>query len=283
MAINQNKPFPSLEIDVIGHRGQAGNFPENSIPAFLDAVEGGVNGLEMDVVISRDKKVVVSHEAFMASDYMLTPNKDLISPKDEYLHKLYDLDYDVIRQYILGAIPSSQFPNQKRIPTYKPLLTEVIDKVEGYIQENDLPPITYYIELKSDPKEYGIFQPHPAEFIELVCRLVQEKKISRNVVLMSFDPILLNELRFRYPDIPVSYLVPSGDIDQNLSFLKFLPEIYGPNYKLVNPTLIERVKSRGMKLLTWTVNEPGEMKQMIDWKVDGIISDYPERLMKLLD
>ena len=271
------------QIEVQGHRGDRGNFPENTVPGFISAVRKGVDVLELDVVISKDNKVVVSHEPFMSSEYMLTPTGNRISKNEEKSYNLYQMDYDSIRSFDAGTGVNVKFPFQKKIRTHKPLLKEVIDTVENYTYSHELPKVSYNIEIKSRAEEYGIYQPFPEEFVELVMKVITEKEIGKRVIIQSFDPRPLNILRRKYPEIKIAFLVESGSLQENLSELDFKPEIYSPHFSLLKDEAeVKSIKAAGMQVVPWTVNEKEEIARMIDLKVDAIISDYPERVLELL-
>lgn len=270
-------------IQVQGHRGERGNLPENTIPAFLSALHKGVEVLELDVVISRDKQVVVSHEPFMSSLYVQTPAGDSIPKSEEKSYNLYEMDYDSIRRFDTGSKVNKNFPQQRKMKTYKPLLSEVIDRVEHEINSNNLKPVNYNIEIKSVSEEYGISQPEPEVFVELVMQVVKDKKIENRINIQSFDVLPLEIMHREYPEIILSYLVEAGGFEENMTLLSFTPQIYSPYYKLVTDvSVVEAVHAKKIQLIPWTVNKKEDIKRMIDFGVDGIISDYPERVIEEL-
>ncbi|WP_286761264.1 glycerophosphodiester phosphodiesterase family protein [Salegentibacter sp. UBA1130] len=270
-----------LQVKVQGHRGDRGNFPENTIPAFISAVKKGVDVIELDVVISKDKKVVVSHEPFMHSLYVLTPSGDSISEDKQESFNIYKMPYDSIKKFDSGSKGNRLFPNQQKQKTYKPLLSGAIDSVETYIAENNLKPVSYNIELKSSEDKYGNYQPAPEEFVNLVMEVIQTKNIEQKMNLQSFDVNILNEIHKSYPEVETAYLIYTEGIEKNLALLDFQPEIYSPHYGLVKDTaFVDSIKSMEMKLIPWTVNEPKAIKKMIELNVDGIITDYPERIIE---
>ena len=276
------KTFVRQEVMVAGHRGEAGHFPENSIEGFLSAVRKGVDALEMDVVISADKKVVVSHEPYMASHYVLDPKGEPISKQSEY--NIYEMEYQSIRKFDAGLKYNKDFPKQKKISSYKPLLEEVIDSIENVISKEGLKSIEYMIEIKSDPQNYNYSQPEPTEFIDLVMNVILQKGIEERSIIKSFDPNILNRLHEKHPQIQTSFLVSKKGIKKNLSQLNFLPDYYSPRHKLVaNKEYVDSVKSRGMKLVPWTVNRKRKIQKLLSLGVDGIITDYPERVIKQLE
>lgn len=264
-------------IEVQGHRGDRGNFPENSIPAFISAVKKGVDVIELDVVISRDKKVVVSHEAFMSSQYMIDTEGKPISKEKSY--NLYEMTYDSIRRFDGGSKGNANFPLQKKQKTYKPLLSEVIDSVEQYIAKNNLKPVRYNIEIKSEKSDYDKRQPQPEVFTQMVMKIIQEKGIEKKINIQSFDPTILNVMHKKYPKTKIAYLVGEGTVSKNLLLLDFKPEIYSPHYTLLNKTEVDFLRLLKMKIIPWTVNDDTAIDNMIQLQVDGIITDYPEKVL----
>lgn len=269
-------------VQVQGHRGDRGNFPENSIPGFISAVKKGVDVIELDVVISQDTLVVVSHEPYMASLFASSLTGDSIKKANERSYNIYEMSYDSIRKFDVGSRGNRLFPDQVKMSTYKPLLSEVIDSVETYLTANGLPQVKYNIEIKSVEFEYGKYQPQPEEYVDIVMEIIKEKGIEERINIQSFDPAILNWMHQKYPETEIAYLVSNGGIDQNLALLDFTPEIYSPNFRLVkNEQFVDSIRSMKMEIIPWTVNEKEDIQMMIDLKVDGIITDYPERVLEL--
>lgn len=274
----KNHKIEAKNVEVQGHRGDRGNFPENSLPAFISAVEKGVDVLELDVVISKDKKVVVSHEPFMHSLYMLTPEGDSISETEQEAYNFYKMSYDSIKTFNAGSKGNRLFPEQKKQKTYKPLLAEVIDSVNNYINKNSLQPVKYNIELKSSESKYCTHQPEPGEFVKLVMKVLEESELS-SFNLQSFDVNILNEIHQNYPEVETAYLVSAAGIEKNLELLNYQPEIYSPHFELVKDSdFVDSIVKKNMRLIPWTVNDTSDIKIMIKLGVDGIITDYPERV-----
>jgi len=269
-------------VEVQGHRGDRGNFPENTIPAFLSAVKKGVAVIELDVVISKDQKVVVSHENFMSAQYMSDPDGNPISKEKERSYNLYEMTYDSIKRFDSGSRGNAGFPSQQKIKTYKPLLAEVIDSVEQYIKVNKLKPVRYNIEIKSEKSDYGKRQPRPEVFSAMVMKVITDKGIEKKINIQSFDPELLNVLHKKYPKPVIAFLVGEGTLTENLAKLDFLPEIYSPNYKLLDKQEVNALRTLKMKIIPWTVNEDAAIDQLLALQVDGIITDYPEKVLKKL-
>ncbi len=269
------------EFDIQGHRGCRGLMPENTIPAFLKALELGVTTLEMDVVISRDRKVVVSHDPYISSDFCLTPEGRHIHHEDQKRLLLFSMDYDRIRSFDCGSFRNQRFPHQKTQKTFKPLLEEVLLLSEEFCT-NNRQNIFYNIEIKSTQGYDDIYQPEPAEFCSLVQEVINMHVPSDRICIQSFDVRALKHWKQHYPNYTLSLLVENkSTIDHNLELLGFTPDIYSPDYTLLDQRSVDRLHSDGMRVLPWTVNETKEMQKMIRYGVDGLITDYPDRYFSL--
>ena len=277
-----NAAFAQPKLDVEGHRGGRGLMPENSIPAMLHAVELGARTLELDCVISADGKVVVSHDVYMSSDIMLKPDGTEIGKAEEKQYKIYTMTYDSIRRFSEGVKRYPQFPQQASIKTYKPLLSELIDSVEGYVKRHHLKPVYYNMETKSTPEGDDIYHPKPEPFVALLMGVIKAKGIASRVIIQSFDPRTLRIVHRDYPQQVTALLIGNKDsFAANIASLGFTPTIYSPYYLLVNAELVKTAHDSKVSVLPWTVNEVADMKSMADLGVDGIISDYPDRLVGL--
>jgi glycerophosphoryl diester phosphodiesterase len=270
------------QIDIQGHRGCRGLMPENTIPAFKKALELGVNTLEMDVVISKDGQVVLSHEPFLSHEICLNGEGGEITEGTEKKYNLYQMTYAEIERCDCGSKKHTRFPDQQKMVAHKPLLSAVIDSVEAYRKQHKLPPVQYNIETKSDPAGDGVFHPAPDEFVDLVMAVVNRKGIAGRTIIQSFDPRTLRVMRKKYPKVKLALLVENQlSAEENLKQLGFTPAIYSPYHLLVNTELIKFVRQKGMQIIPWTANEPAEIKRLLALKVNGIISDYPDRVLKL--
>ena len=268
------------KIEVQGHRGERGHSPENSIPGFIAAIDKGVDVVEMDVVMSKDGKVVVSHEPFMSSAYVLTPAGDTISKQEEKDYNLFTMTYDSIKKFDIGSKGNKAFPEQKRFKAYKPLLSEVIDSIENYVKSKNFDPVQYNIEIKSEETEYEKSQPKPAEFVQAVMQVLKEKGILSKINIQSFDVKILEKMHQSYPDVTLAYLVGRGEFNENMEKISFTPQIYSPNYKLLDHEKVAKIQQSGMKVIPWTVNEQTDIDKVKTMNVDGIITDYPERAIE---
>jgi glycerophosphoryl diester phosphodiesterase len=270
------------KLDVQAHRGGRALMPENTIPAMLHAVDLGVKTLELDCVISKDGKVVVSHDTYMSADFMLKPDGSGISKAEEKGLLLFTMPYDSIRLYDAGSKPHPQFPAQKKLKTYKPLLADMIDSVERYIKVNHLKPVYYNLEIKSAPAGDDTAHPAPDAFVKLVMDVLNNKKIAKRVTIQSFDVRPLQVLHTAYPKQVLSYLIANKEsFADNITKLGFTPQVISPYYTLIDSSFVEQAHQAKVQVLPWTVNDEAGMQKMADLKVDGIITDFPDKLIAL--
>jgi len=263
-------------LDRQGHRGCRGLMPENTIPAMKKALDLGVQTLELDVVVSADKQVVVSHEPYMAADFCTKPDGTPVGKAEEKSINLYRLPYAEIKRFDVGLKPHPQFPQQQKMAACKPLLGELLDSVETYARTKGLPPPRYNIEIKSSPQTDGLYQPAPDEFVDLVMGVVQKRKLKDRYNIQSFDVRPLQRLHERYPDVVLAYLtVNPKTLEENLSTLGFKPAIYSPYFKTVTAGVVSACHQQGLKIIPWTVNTKAEIDALMKLGVDGIITDYP--------
>ena len=272
----------SQKLDIQGHRGARGLLPENTINAFIKAVDLGVSTLELDVVISKDEKVVVSHEAYMSAAICLDQDARTIEGSDEKSHNIYQMDYETVRKYDCGIKGNKRFPEQEKVTAHKPLLGEMIEVVEQHISKNNLDPVNYNIEIKSTPKGDNAYHPAPGKFSDIVYKEIKQYLPLERVIIQSFDIRVLQYLHEQYPEVKLAFLVENKlNYKAQLKKLGFEPAIYSPYYKLLDAEIVEKLQKKNIRVIPWTVNDPVEMKLLIEWGVDGIITDYPDRAIKL--
>ena len=269
------------EFDLQGHRGYRGLYPENSTIGFLKSLDVGVNTIELDVVISKDKYVVVSHEPWISKNICIDQNGNrIINDKENF--NIYLMEYNEIKKFDCGIIGNEKFPDQKKISVFKPTLNYVIKIIENYIKEKGYKPVNYNIEIKSSNETDLIFHPDVKEFSELVVNNIKNNKILERTTIQSFDFRVLKYINKNYPEIGLSVLVSENyDPQKNLDDLSFLPDIYSPNYKFINKEDLEYLKKKKIKIIPWTVNSYSDIAKILNLGVDGIISDYPERVLEI--
>ncbi|RZM27094.1 MAG: glycerophosphodiester phosphodiesterase [Pedobacter sp.] len=272
------------KFDLQGNRGARGIMPENTIQGMLRALQLGVTTLSMNVVISKDKQVVLSQEPYFNHEFSTTPDGKEITLKDQKNYNIYKMDYAEVKKFDVGNKVHSRFPYQEKIDAYKPLLEETIDAVEAYVKKNKLPKPNYSIEVKTIPKGDNEFHPEPAEFVELLIDVVNKKKIANRFTLQSFDVRVLQYAHQVYPKAKTGLLVDEKiDFEVNIAELGFKPTVYGPYSVLVGKGLVDRCHEAGVKIIPWTVNSVKDMKYLINLGVDGLVTDYPNIYNKALE
>ena len=265
--------------DKEGHRGCRGLMPENTIPAMLRAIDLGVTTLEMDALITRDKKVIISHDPFFNAEITTKPDGQYLKPSEEKNYVIYNMDYAAIASFDVGLKLYPRFPRQQKIAVHKPLLSDLIDSVESYCRRNHKPLVFYNIETKCLPSTDNIYHPPPAEFVDMLMQVIISKNIHDRVIIQSFDPRTLILVHQKFPDIKTSLLIEGFDkrsLEQLVNTLGYTPSIYSPEYTLISDSLLKKCHSLKMKVIPWTVNDSLEIKKLVSMGVDGIISDYPD-------
>ena len=256
-----------------GHRGCRGIMPENTLEAFVEALNYPVTTLELDVVISKDKQVVVSHEPWMSKKICMLNGKEILD-ENAAQHNIYLLDYEQIREYDCGVKPNESYPYQKKIKAYKPLLADVFNTIEPILEESNRK-VGYNIEIKSHVKGDGVYHPEIEEFTDLVVALIREHIPDSRYTIQSFDMRVLEYCHKTYPEVQLAMLVEGGTLESNMDKISFKPDIYSPYHGKLKKKDIDLGHDMGIKTIPWTVNTPGKMRKLIKMGVDGIITDYP--------
>lgn len=256
---------------------------ENTIPAMLDAIDRGINTLEMDLQLSKDLKVVVSHDPYFNANFVSTPAGDTLTKDAGKKILLYQLNYDSIVKYDVGQKFNPEFPQQKKIKVHKPLLLDLLNATEAYSKKKKTS-IHYNIEIKSAPGNDGKYYPSLEAFVDLAMAEIDKKKIPKRVIIQSFDARALQMIHKKYPNYALSYLILAKEkrpIAELIKALGFVPDVLSPQYTMVDEALIKNCHQLGMKIVPWTVNELKEIKHLKAMGVDGIISDYPNLFSQL--
>ncbi|WP_073852650.1 glycerophosphodiester phosphodiesterase family protein [Pontibacter flavimaris] len=271
----QKAPLPAFDAE--GHRGARGLMPENSIPAMIKAIDLGVTTIEMDCHITRDGKVIVTHDPHISHLYARTPEGSDFTREESQQYRVYQMDYEQVRRFDIGSKPFDLFPRQQKMKAHIPLLTDLIDSVQTYLKANNLPQVFYNIEVKSKEGKENEYHPEPARFTQLVVEAVEQKGITPYVIIQSFDKRALQALHQNYPHIRASLLVSNEDsFEENIKQLGFTPDIYSPHQKLVTEELVKKCHEQNIKVVPWSVNTAEGIAQLKALGVDGIISDYPD-------
>lgn len=269
-------------VDVQAHRGGAGLWPENTLTSMTNAVLMGVNTLELDLQVSKDGQIVVSHDAYFHPRYATRPDGTEVKADDpkEYL---YTMPYDSIAKYDVGKRASVVWPGKEQSPAVKPLASELIDSVETLVSEHKLSPMRYNIEIKCKKgKDEGANWPEYHDFVDKCMELLLSKDLGDRLVVQCFDVRALNYMHEKYPQVKLSYLISKKDTDWDtyMGKLEFTPDWLSPEYTTVDKNMVDKCHKAGIKLVPWTVDDKSEIKRMIDLKVDAIISNYPDRVLE---
>jgi glycerophosphoryl diester phosphodiesterase len=276
---NQSQRMPALpKFDKQGHRGCRGLMPENTLSAMMKAIDLGVTTLEMDVVVTADKQVILSHEPFFNHEITSKPDSSFVMEAEEKSLNIYKMTYAEVLKYDVGRKPHPRFPKQEKMPSIKPRLADVITAVESKVEEKKKKPF-YSIETKCLPLSDNVYHPQPAELVELLMAVINEKGIANRVIIQSFDFRTLQYLHQKYPAIRTAMLIEDDDTTSfanNLEKLGFTATIYSPHFSLVTEELVKKCREKNMKLIPWTVNEKAAIEKLKKMGVDGIISDYPD-------
>jgi glycerophosphoryl diester phosphodiesterase len=271
------KPSPAL--DWQGHRGARGVYPENTLPAFGYALDQAhIITLEMDVVISADSAVVLSHEPWFSHEITTLPDGKELTEAEEKNHNIYKMPVSAIKTYDVGMKPHPRFEKQQKMAATKPTLDEVFAFVAAHPRGKE---VHFNIEIKSSPDYDGIYTPDYQRFTDLVMACITRNEMLDRVNIQSFDVRPLKYLNTKYPSTDLAFLVENTDgFEANMNKLGFVPQIYSPAYETVTPQLVALCHTNKMRVIPWTVNSSLMAKTLINLGVDGIITDYPDVAQK---
>mgnify|MGYP001182236458 CR=1 FL=1 len=286
------EPVTELEtsrpgIDLQGHRGARGLLPENSIPAFLHALDLGVTTLEMDVAINAEGHVVVSHEPWMSAKICTHSDGRLVTEDEEKSLRIYAMSDAEVAGFDCGSRGHPDHPRQQAMAIAKPLLSDVFLAVSAHAEASErhasFGQILYNIEIKSLPEGDRFFHPVVREFASALYRVISRHGLVAQTTVQSFDPRALEAMHEIDPHISIALLVDNPQvIQQNLDRLSFLPQIYSPNYQLLDQAQIEAAQTLNIRVIPWTVNDEETIRELVGMGVDGLITDYPDLAIEVL-
>ncbi len=290
-------------LDLQGHRGARGLLPENTLPAFAQALGIGVTTLELDTAVTRDDVVVVGHDATLNPDITRGPDGRWLTRSDIAIHTL---TFTQLQQYDVGRIRprttyALRFSTQQPVDgTRMPRLADVF--ALAHRAGNNT--VRFNIETKISP-EQPQHSPLPAEFARALITLVRAEKLESRVTIQSFDWRTLQVVQQEAPRIATVYLtaqqswldnVRAGDTTSPWTagfhvsrYAGSVPRmikaaggaVWSPYFGDITRETVREAQQLGLKVVVWTVNEPRDITRMIDFSVDGIISDYPDRLRRI--
>ena len=233
---------------IIAHRGFKAKYPENTLVAFQAAMDLGIPMIELDVMLSRDRKLVVIHDATLERT-----TKGHGPVHDRTLEELKQLD--------AGSWFHTEFKDERL-----PELTEVIEMANSRVILN--------IEIKSEAYEAH----HPPDAVERqVVGLVKQKKAQDAVLISSFSADILKQIS-KMPDPPALALISSDPVDDHtIQLCKDINAFsWHPNQKIVTPDQVEKFRTAGLRIFPYSVDTQEDYSKMLDFKVDGVITDDPE-------
>ncbi len=268
---------------IVGHRGSRGLEPENTLKAFQKALQLGARGLEMDLFITKDGEVVVTHDATISPDLCIRKNSQPNPEQDRQRLRIYDLLLEEIKPYDCGSEPNPDFPEQENSEAHIPLLSEVVRQASNFGGAGE-EPVQLFIEFKSDIATDGINHPAPQFFVRHTLEVLEKQNALDHTILLSFDKRCLQEARRQQPEIQIgmSFEHPA-ELEEELDQLGFLPNVLCPLHRELNNELLGFAQKNGLAVVPWTVNEEEDIRRMINLGVDGLITDYPNRVRNLIE
>jgi len=265
--------LPAMAIDIQGHRGTRGHLPENTLPAFRLALEMGVDTLELDIGVTRDGVVVVHHDRRLNPDAARGPDGQWVRAPAP---AIFLLDFSQLQTYDVGRLrPGSEYA--KRFPHQKPIDGTRIPKLVDVFSLNEK--ARFNIETKISPD-------HPAETLApepLARALIAEIRkagAQRRTTIQSFDFRTLKVVEREAPEIETVYLTQGKD-SLPAKVREAGARIWSPDFRDLDLQTVAAARELGLRIVPWTVNEPADIARAIALGVDGIISDYPDRVINV--
>ena len=289
-------------LDIQGHRGARGLAPENTLPAFARALAIGVTTLELDCAITRDGVVVVSHDPAFNPDIARGPDGKWLR---EAGPAIWSLDFQGTQRYDVGRInPASAYA--KRWPEQRPVDGTRIPRLAdlfALVRKSGNETVRFNIETKISPLEPGATTT-PEDFARKLIAAIRVGGMEQRAAIQSFDWRTLQIVQKEAPAIPTVYLtVEKGFMDSIQRDKGSSPwtagfhvsrhggsiprmvkaaggAVWSPYCAETAREQVKEAQALGLKVVVWTVNEPADMRRLIEWGVDGIISDRPDLLRR---
>jgi len=260
-------------MDIQGHRGARGHLPENTLPAFALALEFGVDTLELDVGVTRDGIVVVHHDRRLNPDTARGPDGKWVQAPAPTIHSLSFLE---LEHYDIGRIrPGSEYA--KRFPHQKPLDGTRIPALADLFAHAG-PTVRFNIETKISPDHPDETLP-PEPFARALIAEILKAGAARRATIQSFDYRTLKVVEREAPEIETVYLTD----EKNSVPAKVRAagaKIWSPDFRVLTPEVLAAARAAKLRIVAWTVNEPADIARMIEAGIDGLISDYPDRVIE---
>lgn len=264
-------------VQVQGHRGARALRPENTLAAFEYALKVGVDVIELDLLMSRDDQLVVVHDPYVNPVLCRGP-KGAKVPAGLAVRSLTLAE---LRSYDCGSVQNPRFPEQVPVPGAQiPAFEQVLD----LLQHSPLPAaktVHLNIETKLEPSHPELF-PDPAAFAEQVVKALKRRKLISRAVVQSFDARTLVHAKRLAPKLRISMLIsdnapPLVPIARDLG-----AQIVSPHHEWITKETVQGLHKAGVAVVPWTANDPEAWARLVDFGVDGIITDDPARLIAWL-
>jgi glycerophosphoryl diester phosphodiesterase len=266
---------PAHGFDIQGHRGARGHAPENTLPGFERALALGVTTLELDVGVTRDGVVVIHHDRALNPDLARGPDGRWIVEPRPLIHAL---SFAELQRYDVGRIrPDSEyarrFPHQRPVDgTRIPRLAELFALAGATVRFN--------IETKISPDAPRDTLP-PEPFARALIAEIRKAGVQERSTVQSFDWRTLKVLEREAPGIATAYLTDDRNADPQKVHAAG-GRIWSPDFSTLTAQNVAAAKRLGLKIIPWTVNERADIERVLKLGVDGIITDYPDRVREAL-
>ena len=252
---------------VHGHRGSRATHPENTLPAFVYAIEAGADAIELDVLATRDDVLVVVHDPHINPVICSGPRPGAA---------IRELTLAELREYDCGSLRNPNFPKQRTIPgTRIPTLDEALSL-------SDRRDFQFDIEVKSFP-DHRELTPEPAIFAKMLLDEIQKRGLQKRVVVQSFDFRVLHAVKEIAPETRLAALWESGSRPFVEMAAEAEADIVSPQYKLITAEQVKAAHAANLQVVPWTANSSADWRALIDAEVDGIITDDPAALLAYLN
>jgi glycerophosphoryl diester phosphodiesterase len=264
-------PHTVNSMDLQGHRGARGHAPENTLPGFELAISMGVDTLELDVGVTRDGVVVIHHDRRLNPD---VARKDglWVKPPAALIHALSFTD---TQRYDVGRIrPGSEYA--ARFPHQKPLDGARIPRLDELLGKMRSGKVRFNIETKLVPQAPDETLP-PEAFARAVIAEVRKAGVAKRTTIQSFDFRTLKVVEREAPEIATAYLTAGKNSDP-AKLHEAGARLWSPDFRDLDAAKVAQARKLGLRIVAWTVNEPDEIRGVLALKLDGIISDYPDRV-----
>lgn len=255
----------------IGHRGWRGCYPENTMQATEALFKGGFSAVEIDVVVTGDGQLLISHEPWIAADYCLDSKGKSIPREAEKSHNIFEMTAHQIKAYDCGSKCHPSFPLQQRSRQTKPFLQDFLAAFDWMDRH-------LFLEIKSHPDGDNLFHPSPEEYGAIIEKEMRAFPYLQNVYFMSFDERIIQQLKHNRPNWKVMLLTETADATFDASVTSIWPDAIGVHHPLITPEKVQKWRNDSLQIFAWTVNEWPDINRVQQLGIDGIISDYPNRL-----